>query len=196
MTKVDYGIRYKPLLNTMSECGDMGLVKQFGSYVIAMLADGLGHGEKARQAAMLAIDYVNDNYSTHTQLKEIMIDIHKLLIGTRGAVAAICLLDLNNGDLKYIGIGNISVRIIGDTSRRLVPQDGVLGHSIPTPRENEVDFHKSQVLIMYSDGVKDHFEISNNLMWSSLSAQQIADEIVSKYEKANDDSSCVVLQYF
>ena len=194
MAEIDYGIRYKPLLNAMSECGDVGLIKCFDNYVIAMLVDGLGHGEKARHAAMLAIEYVRENYSTY--LKEITINIHKLLMGTRGAVAAICLLDLDNGKLKYTGIGNISVRIIGDTHRRLVSQDGVLGHNIPTPRENETDFHKKQVLIMYSDGVRDHFEISNILKWNNFSAQQIADEIVSKYKKINDDSSCVVLQYF
>jgi serine phosphatase RsbU (regulator of sigma subunit) len=194
MAEIDYGIKYKPLLNTMSECGDVGLVKRFNGYVIAMLVDGLGHGEKARQAAMLAIEYVDKNCTMN--LKEITINIHKLLVGTRGAVAAICLLDLNKGQLKYIGIGNISVRIIGDTQRRLVSQDGVLGHSIPTPRENETDFHKKQVLIMYSDGVKDHFEIGDHLIRNNLPAQQIADEIVSRYKKINDDSSCVVLQYF
>ena len=193
MGSVEFGEAYHALLNDPSECGDVGFIKYFDGYCLAGLIDGLGHGRAARQAALLAKDYVFENHRLSPA--ELIKGIHEYIKATRGAVAAVCLLDMDSGRLVYSGMGNIAVKLIGNDTATFVPKDGVIGYTISTPVEKEFTMAMGDILLFHSDGVKLRLEQDDREEWRKISARQIAQEIVSKYRIASDDASCMILKY-
>lgn len=194
MSKIDFGIRFRALMGFESECGDIAVIKEYDNQCFIALIDVLGHGVEARKIALLAKSYLELSYEE--ELTKLMNGLHEHLKGTRGAVAAICHFDICTGKLEYVGVGNITVRIFGVKARRFIPQDGVIGYIIAKPMKNITKLHNGDILIMYSDGIKEHFDEfeCNGLLKEG--AEQIADGIMRKFGKENDDASCVVLKYF
>lgn len=194
MARSDFGIRFRALMGFESECGDIAVIKEYDNQCFIALIDVLGHGIEARKVAILAKSYLEHRYED--ELTKLMNGLHEHLKGTRGAVAAICHLDILNGKLEYVGIGNITVRIFGAKSRRFIPEGGVVGYIIAKPRKNITKLHNGDILIMYSDGIKEHFDEFECDGLLKENAEKIADGIIRKFGKENDDASCVVLKYF
>ncbi len=193
MREIDSGQAYRALLNDPSECGDVGLVERFDQTYLIALIDGLGHGSLARHAALLARDYIVQNHSL--PVADIMRGMHKHLAGSRGGVAAICTLDIPSGQLTYVGIGNITTRLINSDYIKLVPKDGVIGFSMGTPVAHTYKMSPNGLLLMFSDGVRGHFVNENKWEWRGRSAQDIADEVIQVYSTSTDDASCLVIRY-
>lgn len=194
MARSDLGICFRALMGFESECGDIAIIKEYDNKCFIALIDVLGHGSEARKVAILAKSYLEHNYEY--ELTKLMDGLHEHLKGTRGAVAAICHLDILTGKFHYVGIGNITVRILGSDSRRFIPQDGVIGYIIASPREKSIKLHNNNILIMYSDGIKEHFDEFECDGLLKENAKRIADGILKKFGKENDDASCIVLKYF
>ena len=190
---VDYGQTYKALLNSPDECGDVGLIEFDDECFLAALIDGLGHGVYARQAALLAKEYIHENISA--PLNILISGMHEHIKGTRGAVAAIIRIDLESGCLLYSGIGNISAKLLKNEIIKLVPKDGVVGYIMSTPVQKEYKISKGEILILHSDGIKGHFSEDNIRKWKDTPAQQIAEDILRDYSVTGDDASCIVLKY-
>ncbi|GAH05596.1 unnamed protein product, partial [marine sediment metagenome] len=115
--------------------------------------------------------------------------------GTRGAVAALCRLDTETGELIYVGIGNITVRVIGPRTSRFVSRGGIVGYMMTTPREQTLKLFAGDVLVMYSDGIKEHFELSEYPRILTGNAKSIAVGLLNQFGKKNDDASCIALRY-
>ena len=193
MPDVDLGMCFKALLGSEEECGDIAVVKKYKNHCFIALVDVLGHGSEARGIALLAKRYLE--YSFENELTEIMNGLHHYLKGTRGAVAAVCHLDISTGELSYTGIGNITVRIFGAKPIRLTPKDGIVGYIMARPEEYIVKLYSNDILLMYSDGIKEHFDAFECAGLLKKSAEDIARGILKKFGKKNDDASCVVLKY-
>ena len=193
MPNVDLGMYFKALLGSESECGDIAVIKKYEKQCFIALIDVLGHGSEARKVALLAKNYLENNYEN--ELIELMNGLHEHLKGTRGAVAAMCHLDIFTGELTYVGIGNITVRIFGAKPIRLTPKDGIVGYIMARPEEYIVKLYSNDILLMYSDGIKEHFDAFECAGLLKKSAEDIAQGILKKFGKKNDDASCVVLKY-
>lgn len=193
MSKIDLGMCFRALMGFESECGDIAVIKEYDNQCFIALIDVLGHGFEARKVALLAKKYLEHNY--RNELTELMNGLHEYLKGTRGAVVAICHLDVFTGNLIYVGIGNITVRIFGTKSMRLIPKDGVVGYIIASPKKYTTKLHTGDVLIMYSDGIKEHFNEFECVDLLKKNSRKIAIGILEKFGKKNDDASCVVLKY-
>lgn len=193
MPNIDLGMTYKALLGDKSECGDIGLIKKYDNHCFLALVDILGHGLEAREVALYAKIYIENNYDKDTI--DIMNGLHEHLKGTRGAVAAICNLDIITGELNYVGIGNITVRIIGAKPYRFIPKDGVIGYMIAKPNKQIIKLHGEEILILHSDGIKEHFDFLECADLLKEDAEDIAQGILKKFQKKDDDASCIILKY-
>lgn len=193
MAKVNLGICFRALMGLQSECGDISVIKEYDNQYFIALIDVLGHGLEARKVALLAKSFLEHNYEK--DIIELMKGLHEHLKGTRGAVAAICRLNVLTGELTYVGIGNITVRILGINSMRFIPKDGVVGYIISTPKKYVTKIHGGDILIMYSDGIKEHFNEFDCDGLLSQDAAEIASGILKKFGKQNDDASCIALKY-
>src|SRR5262249_28433546 len=115
-------------------CGDSWAWERQGRQDVLLVADGLGHGPLAADAAREAVRL----FRAHAQLDplEILQRIHAALLSTRGAAVAIAVLDHDGHSLRYVGVGNISATIlIGGQTRSAVSHGGTVGHQLRKMQE-------------------------------------------------------------
>ncbi len=192
LSKVDCFLVVRPFLDYFS-CGDAGIIKKFDHKIFLGLIDILGHGEEAHKVAVKSRDFLAKNYDN--DLIEVIKLLHEHIRGTRGGVVGLCLFNSLNGTLSCCGIGNIGVRIFGTKSRRAIFRSGIVGYIMPDPRLETLLLSEGDVLIMYSDGVKDHFRLEEYAGLLKDDAQTIAKNIVKKFGKKEDDASCISLRF-
>ncbi len=182
----------RALTGIAEECGDAGIVRIGTGKVFLGLVDALGHGKRAHDAAILATEYLSGH--SDDDLAALMRELHERLRGTVGAVAALCRVFPESGDLHCVGIGNVAVRILGSGSRRLVPRDGVVGYMMPSPVERRERLDPGDVLVLHSDGIREHFELLEWPGFPKCTAGEIASGILERFGKKDDDASCIVMR--
>ena len=108
-------------------CGDAWSVVTSPTCTAVLVADGLGHGPSAATAAREAVRV----FAAAVRLDpvEILQTVHAALRSTRGAAAAVAVIDRAAGILRYAGVGNIAAAAVGPRGRQgLVSLAGTLGH--------------------------------------------------------------------
>ncbi len=193
MTDIDLHMAQQALTGFDDECGDLGFSKTDGNTCFLALIDALGHGKTAFEIAIMARDYFETCHDREPA--EVIQGLHDCLKGTRGAVAAVCRLNLATGSLIYSGMGNITLRILGSRQERLVTREGILGYMIPTPRQKETQLFAGDIFLMSSDGIREHFDPDEYPALFTGSAEDIAGGMIRQLGKKNDDASCIVLRY-
>lgn len=193
MKKVESAIALRALLGDIKECGDIGFAHQDDNSCFLALIDVLGHGAEAHQVGLRAIEYLQNNYGK--QISDILVGLHEHIRGSRGAVVAIVYLDIETGKLTYTGIGNITIRILGVRATRMVLKDGIVGYGEIKPKTQELSLLPGDILLMHSDGLKEHFDVYECQDLLTESVEDIANGLINRYGLRNDDSSCVVLKY-
>lgn len=140
-------------------CGDGWSVSQGRGRLVVLVVDGLGHGPDAAAASRAAMETVEKNL--HRDAPGIMDAIHGALRPTRGAAAAVALLQPESELCSFCGIGNIAASIrSGGASRSMVSHNGILGHSVRKIQELQYPFPKGALLIMHSDGIATHWDLA------------------------------------
>lgn len=190
---IDFHIEKKALTGEPDECGDIGFVKVYDNFCFLALVDVLGHGKHAAQVANLSKEYLAQNYSK--QLTEIINGLHGCLRGTRGAVAAACRLDVDTGVLQYSGMGNIHLRLFGTSHETLITRDGIVGYMIPSPTQAQTRMMSGDILVMTSDGIKEHFDPNAYPGITTGRAKDICSNFITNLGKGSDDISCIVLRF-
>ena len=193
MGKVDCHFVFRPLTGKTTECGDTGVIRMDGSNCFLALVDALGHGPVAYEIACLAEEYLAGHF--RAPLLEMIQGLHEHLKRTKGAVAALCRLDMDTGCVDYVGTGNITVRTLGTSSFTFIPRDGIIGYLMPSPKQQRQQIFPGDVMVMYSDGLRPHF---NSLDCSDLlksDAATMAQGLLERFGKNDDDASCIVLRY-
>lgn len=192
MPELDYFLAIRPLVGETG-CGDAGIIKEFDNKVFIAIIDILGHGEDAHKVVMICIDFLEKNY--RRDLMEIMNSLHQQIKSSQGAVAGLCLLDSKIGELEYVGVGNITARKFGSSNIRIVPRSGIVGYIMPSLREEKMILHRGDVLVLYTDGVKDSFDLEDYPELLVDNAETIANYIISQFGRVEDDAACIALRY-
>jgi phosphoserine phosphatase RsbX len=178
------------------ESGDLCLVKRVGKGTLLAVVDGLGHGQEAASAAHAAVGAI-DRYSREP-LVDIVKRCHTALIGLRGVVLGLAYLDPQAASMTWLGVGNIGgVLLHADVKARqprvsLVPNAGFIGGEPPHATARTVLLKARDTVILFSDGIKDGFTESLVL---ANSPQEIADFIIARHTKGNDDALALVARY-
>lgn len=172
-------------------CGDSYLVLKDNQVLTAAIIDGLGHGPAAMEAAEIAVKVLQSNKNS---LMQIIPEIHRQLLGTRGAVLSITRFDTESGIIKYAGIGNINTYVINQGRVNILMSDeGFLGCRLPSFREFDLGVEKVDQLIMASDGIasitgRDLLKVS----WQK--AEDMARTIGEKWGLHRDDETVIVVK--
>ena len=174
-------------------CGDLAYIKEFDEKCLLALIDVLGHGSEAREVALLAEKCLIGCHEDRPI--QIINKLHDCLRGSRGAVVSICEFSKVSGLLTHVGIGNITVRIIGSKPMRLVSRDGIVGYGTISPKEKEILISPGDMVMMHSDGIKEHFDILECSGLFMEDAPTIVKGMMEKFALKNDDASCVILKY-
>lgn len=181
------------LTGSPDECGDTGVIVQGPDTCFVALVDALGHGPPAAETAAPAEEYLKSNSAL--ELADLMNGLHERLKGTRGAVAFLARLDLATGELRHCGVGNISAKIFGpDEPVRLSSRDGIVGYMMSAPRVASHTLAPGDILMLCSDGVRDHFELFDHPGLLRGQAQEIAENVMTALSKGDDDASCLIMR--
>ena len=119
-------------------CGDRWAVAWFPERTMILMADGLGHGPGAAEAAMEAVRTFHERAAlTPSAIVE---SIHVALRSTRGAAIAVTEIAPLQEAIRFAGVGNISGLVLSSEGRSpsTVPQDirhaGFRNSPIPGPQ--------------------------------------------------------------
>ncbi|WP_304244063.1 SpoIIE family protein phosphatase, partial [Gracilinema caldarium] len=173
--------------------GDCWTIEPLGNRYRVFLADGLGHGKAASDAAITAVTLFRKNKTM--RLEDLVYLIHQGLMSTRGVVLSILEIDQDRGKLLHIGVGNISTRIINsETQKTLLSSNGTVGVNIYKTYINEIDINKESIIIIHSDGINEHWNQKEIFrLWNHHPAV-ISGWLYHQYGRPRDDASCVVIK--
>jgi hypothetical protein len=118
-----------------------------------MVVDGLGHGPQAAEAATAALRIFEHRYRLPPV--DLMDEIHAGLRPTRGAAVAVATFDIEQGVLRFVGIGNIVASLVasGQSRQSLASHNGTAGHAIRRIQEFTYRVDPGATLVMHSDGL-------------------------------------------
>lgn len=140
-------------------CGDGWAVSQHPYPYRLMVADGIGHGPEAAEAARQAVRIFH--YHPTAVLKDLLGLMHAALRPTRGAVVAIAEIHRAEQEVRYCGVGNISATLMTSQGMRsLVSLNGVVGHQLPTLKEFSYSWNPEVLLVMHSDGLASRWSLA------------------------------------
>ena len=100
--------------------------------------------------------------------------------------------------MTWLGVGNVGGLLLrADLGNRpsritLVPNAGFIGAEPAHPTARSVALALGDTVILFSDGIKDGFAESLRL---SNTPQQIADDVITRHVKGNDDALVLVARY-
>lgn len=188
--KVDYFVAEKPL---ESVNGDTVFVDVKQEEMFLGIVDGAGHGPEAHSIAQTCHAFFEENKST--ELPALMQALHEKLRGTRGGVAIVGKLDFEQLQLRYVGVGNIALRKFGNVMKRMITQEGVIGYHIRTPQERMLQLSPGDVVVMHTDGITSQFDIGDYPQILKDDAKTIANKLLEKFSKNDDDATCLVVRF-
>jgi anti-sigma regulatory factor (Ser/Thr protein kinase) len=172
-------------------CGDAWTVAQGPWGTALLLADGLGHGALAAAAAGEAVRIFREQ--TTFQPEHLLGVLHAGLRSTRGAAAAIALIDGGRREIRYAGVGNISAAILtGDGSRGLVSHNGTLGLHMRKSQEFVYPWSAGSLLVAHSDGLATHWKLEQYPGLFRQDPALVAAMLYRDHARRRDDTSVVV----
>jgi len=142
--------------------GDLHLVKPVDQGALIAVADGLGHGKAAADAARLALNAVEE--CAHNPLVRMLEHCSQRLLQTRGVVMSLALLNALDNTMEWLGVGNVEgllVRSAADGKRTiesLTLSPGVVGTRLPPLRAAALKVAPGDTLIFATDGIRRGFE--------------------------------------
>lgn len=173
-------------------CGDSTVVQQVPDGLLLACIDASGHGKRAHAVAEPLANLVRT--AGNTQPDQLLQRMHQYCIGTVGAAAAVAFVHAVRGELLFAGVGNIRIRCVGAIPWAGISRDGVLGERFPSPHVQRFPLHADDVVLLYSDGIRE--TISSQMLRRARlgTAQQIAEHVLREGSKTTDDASCIVLK--
>lgn len=158
-----------------------------------LVADGLGHGILAHEAARAATTVLAEH--PQAEPRAILETAHGTLARTRGAAVAVAKLVASGERGSFAGVGNIVARIEGSTgNRHLVSYNGTVGHTLRKLQEFAFPWPKGALLVLHSDGLGTHWDFSAYPGLTARHPALIAAVLYRDYDRGRDDVSVVVIR--
>jgi anti-sigma regulatory factor (Ser/Thr protein kinase) len=176
-----------------SVSGDAWLSISSNRRTLCAVVDGLGHGPLAAQASALAIESLREHRGA--SLAEQIDFAHGALRATRGAALGVAEILHDQKLIKFVGIGNIMAAVHQDgTVRNMVSQNGILGHQIRRVTEFQYPWSESALLVMCSDGINTHWDLSLYAGLTTRDPSLIAATLYRDFTRGRDDTTVIVLK--
>lgn len=175
-------------------CGDAYAVKTEAQLAAVLMADGLGHGPGAAEAAQAAVKVFN-GAATGTAPSQVIDRSHAALRATRGAALAVALLDAARGTLVFAGAGNIAARIIsGVGDRSLLSQHGTVGLQVRRIQDASYEWPEHALVVLHSDGIETRWTLADAPGLLQCDPLVIAAWLLREHARGRDDATVVVIR--
>jgi len=197
ISDIEWAVASKPIPGE-AVLGDAYLVMERTQGALLAVADGLGHGPEAAEAAERAVGVLK--LSTDEDIPSLLRRCDLALKQTRGAVLSLATMDFDSRSLEWAGIGNVDGVLLrrpvedGPKHRRLAPQPGVLGDNARTPRTESSPLYAGDTLVFVTDGIVSSFADDLETLLSS-SPERMARHILEESWRGTDDALVLVARY-
>jgi hypothetical protein len=158
-----------------------------------MVADGLGHGLLAAEAAQEAVGV----FRAHATLAPaaVLEAMHAALRGTRGAAVAVAEVDLTARILHFAGVGNIAGTVFTPTGRHgLTSLNGIVGYTLPKVQTFTHPWADTALLVMHSDGLLSRWDFAAHPGLTPRHPSLIAGVLYRQYARGRDDVTVIALK--
>ncbi|MEW6270753.1 MAG: SpoIIE family protein phosphatase [Thermodesulfobacteriota bacterium] len=160
---------------------------------VVMVVDGLGHGPGAAEAAEASLRIFAQ--AATSSPGDVLERVHGGLRGTRGAAAAVALIDRARGIVRFAGIGNIAGCLMcNGTTRSMVSQHGTAGHDLRRIHEFDYPLPRGGFLVMNSDGLLSSWDVKRYPGLLRHHPAVIAGALYRDFARGRDDATVVVLE--
>ncbi len=174
-------------------CGDNWAVAFDGPQAAMLVADGLGHGEHAAEAAHAAVDLFAKQ--PFAEMKSALEEAHTVLRMTRGAAITRAQLDAEAGTLLIAGAGNVMIRVMsGVFNRTVLVQNGTVGVQMRRVEETRHDWPAHAVVVCHSDGLQSRWPPEAIAALVGRDPSLAAAVLVRDYVRGRDDVTVLVLR--
>lgn len=172
-------------------CGDRWAAAWFPDRTLILVADGLGHGPGAAEAALEAVRTFHEQATlTPTAIVEA---IHAALRSTRGAAVAVAEVSPSRKDVRFAGVGNISGMVFStDGSRQMVSYNGTAGYAARKIEEFTYPWPADAFLVLYSDGLVTQVRPERYPGLTKHHPDLIAATLYRDHVRGRDDATVVV----
>ncbi len=176
-------------------CGDAtGFWPLPNGRALACMVDGLGHGQRAYQAARHCLSVV-DQYRCH-ELDQIIRYCNDALGAYRGAAIGLARLDEQHKRVEYLGVGNIRACVVAHHNRWLINHSGILGNEPQLDLSaDSTSFQRgTHTLFLASDGIDTALPYDSYRPSLYPNARELAMELVEDWSHDRDDAAMVVVR--
>lgn len=177
-----------------TECGDAWRVAIGSRHISVMVVDGLGHGSGAAAAAAIATTVFP--VLGHCPAASALARFDAAARGTRGMALSYVSIDEATRTVDFCGVGNVDGRVIPDDSTKgahLVPQNGIVGHTMPNVRAISAAWPEGARLVMHSDGVSARWRVESYAGLMNAHPALMAGVIFRDFARDRDDATVIVL---
>lgn len=177
-----------------SVCGDAWSWRFRDGRLAIMVADGLGHGLAAHEAARSAVDLFAKAHEHPPAF--LLNEMHAALQATRGAAIAAIAIDTERRTAAYAGLGNISgvILVPGGKRHNMVSHNGTAGHRAPRVQEFNYPLPPGAIVVLASDGLGTHWNLEAYPGLAGRSPAVIAAVLYRDHSRGRDDVTVVVVR--
>ncbi len=170
-------------------CGDSWAEQHGAGWSRFLIADGLGHGPHAADASCAAREVFCEGAAL--ALPTLLQRMHEKMRHTRGAAVAVAHLDWTTRQVTYAGVGNIAAAIVtAEKTSNLVSHNGTVGGAMPSqPREFTYPWPADALLLMHSDGLKQHWQLERYAGLATRHPELIAGVLYRDFNRGSDDTT-------
>jgi hypothetical protein len=174
-------------------CGDAWALDHTDGCSVLLVADGLGHGVAAHDAARAAVAaFAARRAGSPVNWLE---DIHLGLRPTRGAAVAVAEIDRRRGVIRFAGIGNIAATVISDgKTRSLVSLHGTAGHDARRFQEFTSPWAVADLLVLHSDGLSARWGLDGYPGLTQRHPMLLAAVLYRDFRRGRDDATVIAVR--
>ena len=193
---IEWGVCARPFPGEQA-CGDRCTVVPRQDGMLMAVIDALGHGaaaeSTARRAAVILEQYAQEPLT-------ILIErCHRALVGDRGVVMGVAVIDGTRCTMTWAGVGNITglllpCRVEGRRRyERLMTPPGIVGSQLPALKAAIVPLTKGDVVMVATDGLREGF--AEGILPGREDPQRLAERLVLDHATRADDALLLVVRY-
>ncbi len=174
-------------------CGDSWSVSVRPEETTLLVADGLGHGPEAAEAAVEAVRLFH-RFNGH-RVPVLLEYIHGGLRATRGAAVSVARFQPGAGKLIFAGIGNVAGVIAANGElRRMVSMPGTAGYNARKIQAFEYPFTTGLVML-HSDGIASSWTLDRYPDVAARHPTLIAAVLYRDLTRHRDDATVLVAKW-
>ncbi len=174
-------------------CGDAWAASERGGRTVVLVADGLGHGPEAAAASREAVRIFEATAGSDPV--ELLERVHGGLRSTRGAAAAVAVVDRAARSVRFAGVGNIAASVLaGGESRSMVSLGGIVGHEARRIQPFEYPFPAGALLVLHSDGLGSRWTLDRYPGLTTRDPLVVAGVLFRDFVRGTDDATVVAVR--